>query len=66
MTKRYYSAHRDMLNVMEGMEVGHCLMGPLAERKSVHSLQQTVSRAGVGKAFRTHYYQGKFFIVRVG
>lgn len=61
---RRKSLNRDLLLQMEALKLGACLIHPM-ERRAVHCLQATISYHFVGKTFRTHYVDGRIFILRV-
>jgi len=63
------TVHRDLIATLEKMQVGQCLMWKLeGKSKSPHSLQQTVSANSddtYGPLYRTHFFEGTLFIVRI-
>ena len=63
---RRNSAHRQLLDDLDTLELGCSKILDIPEKRLARCLQSTISwQLNIEKQFRTHYVNGKFFIVRV-
>ncbi len=61
---RRKSRYLKILLDMEALQVGKCMMHPVA-KSEVHKMQAVISYHFVRKTFKTHFWDGTLFILRI-